>query len=153
MDSFASPSSPNVPKHGTGFSTSSLFNLIVIWAWAEHTSHWAKLNFKILYWARGLTNLHIFSPPTFPTANFLSAQTPEGRKKRKRKMSTNCFSFTPLILSNIPTQFRAKNNTTKFSAVSARLDNNSRTRQENSQVNLSVLRFTFGKKKISLFFL
>ncbi|PON50849.1 Cofactor assembly of complex C subunit B [Parasponia andersonii] len=59
-------------------------------------------------------------------------------------MSTSFFSFTPSIKLKIPTQFRAKGNTTKSLAVSARLDDNSRSSQENSQVNLSVLRFTFG---------
>ncbi|XP_062120514.1 protein COFACTOR ASSEMBLY OF COMPLEX C SUBUNIT B CCB2, chloroplastic isoform X3 [Humulus lupulus] len=59
-------------------------------------------------------------------------------------MSTGCFSFGPLIPLKIPTQFRTKNNVRKSLAVSARLDDNSRSNQENSQVNLSVLRFTFG---------
>ncbi|KAF4400779.1 hypothetical protein G4B88_001334 [Cannabis sativa] len=59
-------------------------------------------------------------------------------------MSTSFVPFGPLIQLKIPSQFRTNNNVRKSLSVSARLDDNSRSTLDNSQVNLSVLRFTFG---------
>ncbi|XP_015878079.3 protein COFACTOR ASSEMBLY OF COMPLEX C SUBUNIT B CCB2, chloroplastic [Ziziphus jujuba] len=60
-------------------------------------------------------------------------------------MSNISLIFCPLTQLKIPTQFRAEKATTKFLAVSARLENgNSQSSTEKPQVNLSVLRFTFG---------
>ncbi|KAF3433028.1 hypothetical protein FNV43_RR24130 [Rhamnella rubrinervis] len=59
-------------------------------------------------------------------------------------MSNACVSFRPLIQLKISNQFGARKVIKKSLQISARLGNNSRSSPENQQVNLSVLRFTFG---------
>ncbi|GMN44657.1 hypothetical protein TIFTF001_013852 [Ficus carica] len=59
-------------------------------------------------------------------------------------MSTSWVSLSPLSQVKIPTRYRAgsgSGSTVRLSAISARLDDSSRS---SSQVNLSVLRFTLG---------
>lgn len=61
-------------------------------------------------------------------------------------------SSNPLIQLKSSPKFRAKKRTTKFSAVSARLDN-SKANSTDPQLNLSVLRFTLGNSiYLSLYF-
>ncbi|XP_024028636.1 protein COFACTOR ASSEMBLY OF COMPLEX C SUBUNIT B CCB2, chloroplastic isoform X1 [Morus notabilis] len=59
-------------------------------------------------------------------------------------MSNSIVSLSPLSQLKIPTGFGTRSSTRRFSVISSRLDDNSRSGQPNPQLNLSVLRFTLG---------
>ena len=94
------------------------------------------------------------SIPTFLAPKQPKIQEKELREKEKIDMTKSWVSLSPLSQVKIPTRYRAgsgSSSTVRLSAISARLDDGSRS---SSQVNLSVLRFTLGKNlslSLSLF--